>query len=249
MTRHPLEVQILGCGDAMGSGGRLQTCFSLRRGKQRVLVDCGATAMMAIRRFGIDPLEIDLILISHLHGDHFGGLPFFLLDARLVSRRQKPLVIAGPPGLEARLWRVMETFYSGSTKARQRFEVRFEELVADETLDLGLVQVTAIEVVHQSGAPAYGLRVQWDDRCFAYSGDTEWTEALLAIARQADLFICESAFFDRQIPNHMPYATLVQRRADLECKHMLLTHLSQEMLERVGDLEIDCAEDGQVLRL
>ncbi len=233
----------------MGSGGRLQTCYSLRRGAERILVDCGATAMMAVRRYGIDPLEIDLILITHLHGDHFGGLPFFLLDARLVSRREKPLVIAGPPGLEERLLRTMDALYPGSAKARQRFELRFEELASGETRDLGPVQVTTAEVVHQSGAPAYALRLQWADRCFAYSGDTEWTEALLPIARGADLFVCEASFYDRQIPNHLAYTTLVERRAELGCKRMLLTHLSQEMLERIPELEIECAEDGQILKL
>ena len=59
--------------------------------------------------------DIDFVMCSHLHGDHFGGLPFFLLDAQLVSRRTQPLVIAGPPGLTERLNIIREAMFAGST--------------------------------------------------------------------------------------------------------------------------------------
>ena len=93
-----LELQVLGCGDAMGTGGRYQTCFSLSSGGDRYLIDCGSSAMMAMRQFGINPLEVRCVVLTHLHGDHFGGLPFFLLDARLISRRRSPLVIPSALG-------------------------------------------------------------------------------------------------------------------------------------------------------
>src|SRR5207302_8674683 len=98
-----VTVRFLGCGDAFGSGGRFQTCFLVRSDTARFLIDCGASSLIAMNRFGVDPAEIDLILLSHLHGDHYGGLPFFLLDAQILRRRTRPLVIAGPPGLRKRL--------------------------------------------------------------------------------------------------------------------------------------------------
>jgi ribonuclease BN (tRNA processing enzyme) len=78
-----MHVKFLGCGDAFGSGGRLNTCFLVNRGDASFLVDCGASAMISIRRFGIDPNSVGAIVLSHLNADHFGGLPFFLLDAQL----------------------------------------------------------------------------------------------------------------------------------------------------------------------
>ena len=98
-----MRLTFLGTGDAFGSGGRLHTCFHLARGEASLLIDCGASAMIGIRRAGLDPNRIATILISHLHGDHFGGLPFFILDGQLVSRRTQPLTLVGPPGLAARL--------------------------------------------------------------------------------------------------------------------------------------------------
>src|ERR1700688_1020123 len=108
-----MRVQVLGSGDAFGSGGRLNTCFMVHRGTSSFLIDCGASVMIAIRRFGIDPNQIGAIFLTHLHADHFGGLPFFILDAQLVSRRTAPLTIAGPPGLRDRLTTAMETFFPG----------------------------------------------------------------------------------------------------------------------------------------
>ena len=93
-----MRLQFLGSGDAFGSGGRFNTCFHLTRAQGgNVLIDCGASSMVAIRKWGVDPNGISTVLVSHLHGDHFGGLPFFLLDAQLISRRTTPLALAGPP--------------------------------------------------------------------------------------------------------------------------------------------------------
>src|SRR5580692_7953287 len=112
-----MRLHLLGSSDACGSGGRYKTCSNLeRREHGNLLIDCGASSILAIRKWGVDPNGISTILISHLHGDHFGGLPFFLLDAQLISRRIAPLLFAGPPGLRERLMIVMEAMFAGSTK-------------------------------------------------------------------------------------------------------------------------------------
>jgi ribonuclease BN (tRNA processing enzyme) len=92
-----IRIRFLGCGDAFGSGGRLQTCILVQSNAHGCLVDCGASSLSALKRSGVDPNEIGTILISHLHGDHFGGLPFFVLDGQF-SGRSKDLRVAGPPG-------------------------------------------------------------------------------------------------------------------------------------------------------
>ena len=80
-----------------GSGGRYQACIHLRpAGGSPVLLDCGTTSLSALKRLGIDPGEIAAVFVSHLHGDHFGGLPFLILDGQF-SRRTRPLTLVGPP--------------------------------------------------------------------------------------------------------------------------------------------------------
>ena len=101
-----VTVTFAGSGDAFGSGGRFQACIHLRPAGPPaagpVLLDCGATSLPALRRCGLDPGEIGAVFVSHLHGDHFGGLPFLILDGQF-SRRSMPLQVAGPPGIRARL--------------------------------------------------------------------------------------------------------------------------------------------------
>jgi ribonuclease BN (tRNA processing enzyme) len=238
-----VRVRFLGSGDAFGSGGRLQTCILIESGSFSFLVDCGASSLIALKGAAVNPNEIDTILITHLHGDHFGGLPFFILDGQF-SRRSRRLLVAGPPGLPGRVTDAMEVLFPGSAHAPRRFEVQFRELSERTPTTVGPLRVTAYEVVHACGAPPYALRVELDGRVIAYSGDTEWTDQLVAAAAGADLFICESYFYNKRVPFHLDYETLMQHRAQLECKRLIVTHMSADMLAHLSELPVQAAHDG-----
>jgi ribonuclease BN (tRNA processing enzyme) len=238
-----MKLTIAGCGDAFGSGGRLNTCFFLETAKAALLVDCGASALPALKAQRIDPNRIDAIVLSHLHGDHFGGLPFFLLDAQFLARREKPLLIAGPPGARARIDAAMEVFFPKSTGTKWRFPWRVEEVVVGVPTDvLGHSLVTA-EVIHQSGAPSTALRLSDGEKVFAYSGDTEWTDAILPIAAQADLFICECYAFAGKLTGHLTWEILKARLGDLHAQRIMLTHMNPTMLARLDEV----MDDGVML--
>jgi len=244
-----MRLTFLGTGDAFGSGGRLHTCFHLARGEASLLIDCGASAMIGIRRAGLDPNRIATILISHLHGDHFGGLPFFILDGQLVSRRTQPLTLVGPPGLAARLETLMEAMFAGSTKAARKFTVSVVELEPGTATAVEDLTVTGFEVLHPSGAPSLALRLGVDGKVIAYTGDTEWVPALIDAGKNADLLIAEAYFYDRQVRFHLDYATLQAHLPEIGAKRVIVTHMSPEMLGRVAELGIDAAEDGKVIEI
>ena len=240
-----LAVRFLGSGDAFGSGGRFQTCIHLAAAGGSVLVDCGASSLIALRRFGVDPQEIDCVVLSHLHGDHFGGVPFLVLDAQF-QRPTRPLTIAGPPGVEGRVRDTMEALFPGSSRVARRFPTRFVELPEREALDLGPCAGTAFPGGHPSGATPSALRLACDGRVVAYSGDTEWTPALLDAARGADLFIAEALFFDRPVKYHLDFRTLMAHRDELACGRLVLTHMGEDMLGRLDGLGVEWADDGKV---
>jgi ribonuclease BN (tRNA processing enzyme) len=244
-----MRLQFLGSGDAFGSGGRFNTCFHVTWSGGNFLVDCGASSMVAIRRFGVDPNAIRTVLVSHLHGDHFGGLPFFLLDAQLVSRRTAPLTIAGPPGLERRLLEAMENFFPGSTRVARKFALEIVELADETRAVVNGLAVTPYTVTHYSGAPPYALRIEVDGKVLTYSGDTEWAETLIAAARGADLFICEAYFYAKPVKYHLDWKTLEARLAEIGPKRLILTHMSPDMLAHPAEAAFEKAEDGLVVEI
>lgn len=226
-----MRVAVVGSGDAFGSGGRFQTCIALSSdptAAPTMLMDCGATSLTALRQQQIDPNGIDTVLISHLHGDHFGGLPFLVLDGQF-RRRTRDLTVVGPPGTLARLEQAMETLFPGSPGVQRRFAVQVVEHADRRPLEVGPLQVTPYEVRHASGAPAYALRVDGPQASVAYSGDTEWTEALLDAADGAGLFLCEG-YSPAPVRWHLDLATLAGCRDRFTCRRLVLTHLSPAAL-------------------
>jgi ribonuclease BN (tRNA processing enzyme) len=244
-----MRVRFVGSGDAFGSGGRWQTCIHVSGEGQVLLVDCGATSLTALKAQGLDPNAVDAVAVTHLHGDHFGGLPFLILDGQF-SRRTTPLRVAGPPGIRARLAEAMETLFPGSSRIRRRFEVEITELRTDGTpAGLGAATVRGWEVVHACGAPPLALRIELGDRSFAYSGDTQWTAALAEAAREADLFAAEAYTFDRPVRYHLDYQMLRAHLGELSARRVVLTHMSAAMLARLADADTPAAYDGMTLEL
>jgi ribonuclease BN (tRNA processing enzyme) len=245
-----MRLTVIGSGDAYGSGGRFNTCFLLESARATLLIDCGATSLVGLKTRGIDPTCVDAVILSHLHGDHFGGLPFLFLDAQFLTLRQRPLLIAGPPGTRARLDAALEVLFPGVTKFKWRFPWQVLEIEPGQPRDILGYSLATVEVVHFSGAPSTAMRLSDSQTTFGYSGDTEWTEALLPIAKGADLFVVECFAYAGNSPGHMTWQMLKPRLPDLCARKIMVTHMSPAMLERVDEIraaELLVAEDGKVI--
>jgi ribonuclease BN (tRNA processing enzyme) len=244
-----MKFQFIGCGDAFGTGGRFNTCFLVEHSAGAFLIDCGASSMVALRQRGVDLNSVRTIFITHLHGDHFGGLPFFLLDAQLYSRRAAPLTIAGPHGLEERLAQTQEVLFPGSSEARRKFEVEIIELAPSETREVHGVSVSTHPMRHPCGAPPHGLRLTVDGKTVAYTGDTEWNEDIIPLGRDADLFVVECLFYDKAVPHHLNYASIRQNLDRIGARRVVLTHFGPEMMANRHLASEELAEDGKVIEL
>lgn len=252
-----VRVQFLGTGGPLASGGRLQTCILVQNEHGCYLVDCGMTALVSMSRFAIDPGAIDAVLITHLHGDHYGGLPLMILEACINAHegstyppRTRPLRVAGPAETEARVRQVLDLFSWGAQFAAMKDNGLLEFITLEprrETVIHGLT-VTAFPVLHYT-PEATALRITVGGKTIAYSGDTGWTDTLLEVAAEADLFICQTYTIDIPQWGLLNYRTLQVRRDKLTCKRLVLTHVGAQMQNRLAEVEEEVAGDGLVITL
>ncbi|NVN99494.1 MAG: MBL fold metallo-hydrolase [Geobacteraceae bacterium] len=245
-----MKLQFVGSGDAFGHGNRFNTCFYLSTSGGGSLIDCGATSLIALKKQEIDPRSIETILITHFHADHFGGIPFLMLDAQF-SKREAPLTIVGPPGLKDAFIAVMETAFPGSSSVRQKFSLNILELAPRELLAIGRLQLIPYPVNHGSpdGLNFYAYRISAENRVVTYTGDTEWTDELIEAGRDADLLIAEAYFFEKKIRGHLDLATLIEHLGLIQPKRLILTHMGRDMLERLPNLSFETAYDGKVVEI
>ncbi|WP_206795457.1 MBL fold metallo-hydrolase [Amycolatopsis sp. MtRt-6] len=241
-----VRVTFAGSGDAFGSGGRLQACIHVQAaGSPPVLLDCGATSLVALKRQGLDPGDVAAVFVSHRHVDHFGGVPHLILDGQF-TRRTAPLTVVGPPGTTGWLTEAMEIMFPGSSTARRRFPVEVVELrPGGHPAVVGVVSARGWEVNHgMAGGPFLGLRLELAGVVIGYTGDTAWTDSLADVAAGTDLFIAESYFWDKAVPFHLRHADLVAHRHELTGKRVVLTHMSTDMLAHADEAAFELAHDG-----
>lgn len=240
-----VTLQTIGNGDAFGSGGHFQTCFYVHSNRYHFLVDCGATSLVAMKRFQIPTASIDSILLTHLHGDHFGGIPFFLLDGHFIAQRAHPLSIIGPRGTQNKVYEAMTLFYPGVDIDKFSYPVQFVEYDGQETFSVGPLEIETFPVSHAEGSHPHGFRIGFEGKVLAFSGDTSWNDILYKIADLADIFVCECNFFATKNDNHIHYQELIEKTNDINCKKIVLNHLSEEMLSKKDEVKLALTKEGE----
>ena len=241
-------VTFAGCGDAFGSGGRFNTCFVVDVEGLRYAIDFGATSLVALQKAGIKHASIDVIVISHLHADHCSGIPSMLLDSMLAAKRTKPLIIAGPKDTEARLREMMESMLPGSNVMVPKFDLTYVEMELFKPNQVGTkMLVTPFPAEHTPKTHPTSIRIEAGKKVVAYSGDTAWTDHITSVSKDADLFICESYFYEKPIRFHINYPDVVKHWNAFKAKRIILTHMGPEMLAMANQVPEECAFDGLVV--
>ncbi len=244
-----VTVTFAGSGDAFGSGGRLNTCILVEAPDICFAIDFGASSLVALNALDIPHNRIDLILLTHLHGDHCGGVSSLLIDAMLGAKRETPLTIAGPKDTIVHLPKVQEALFPGSGEMKPNFTFETLEMEAMKPHEIKGLIVTTYPAIHTRATNPTSMRVEVAGKVISYTGDSAWTEHMPGLARGADLFISECYFFKKRVPFHMNYPDLEDHRHELDAKRIVLTHLGPEMLRHKDDVQEDCAYDGLVIEL
>ncbi len=244
MHEQAVTLTFLGTGDAFGSGGRLQSSIHVDDRRAPFLLDCGATAPLAMKRFGLNGSAVQGIFVTHLHGDHTCGIPFLLREAQVLGTDRGPLTVAGPAGIEGHVRSMMDSLFPGPWGRELGFDLAFVELEALRPCMWRDVVVTPFPAVHSPLTRPLSLRVETAGRIIACSGDTEWNPHLADAARGADLFVCECFHLSGPRKNHLDYQTLLENHHLLHAGRIVLTHMNAAVLEHAGALRFERAHDG-----
>lgn len=243
----------VGCGDALGSGARNQTCLHLRSEEATFLIDCGPTTLTALKHLGLPLNQLDGILLTHAHGDHFGGVPFVLLEQQEQGRRRPLWIMAPEHVLETvRQWNAL--CYAGLFD-RMHYEIRWIVIEHEPKSVPGTgIMVYPFAMNHQKSKLCLGYQVHLPEEIIvAYTGDTAWNDHLEMLARDTDLLVCECSYFDPPGPDikHLSYRELFEKRDRLKTRHLMLTHLGVDMLQKLAGSEVmlDTAYDGLTVDL
>lgn len=190
-----MRLTVIGCSGSFPGPDSPASCYlveSEHDGRTwRVLLDLGSGALGQLQRH-IDPLDLDAVLLTHLHPDHY-----FDLSGLYVMWRYHPdgagqrIPVWGPAGVG----RQVRRSYGLPPESGMSAEFDFHEY-ADGPLRIGPFTVRATRVAHP--VPAYALRVEADAAVLTYSGDTGPCSALVEAARGADLLLAEAAFQERR---------------------------------------------------
>ena len=242
-----MRLTVAGSGDAFCAAGALQSTYVVEHSGGTLLLECGATALAGLKRASIPTETVDTVLVSHLHGDRFGGIPFLILEYTFANVRTRPLRVIGPPSIEERVYGLYEHLYKGIPRC-EKFEARFEEIVPGDRFEVEGLAATAFEVPHNADPFSLGYRLDSDEGNMLFSGDSAWTEEFVARSEGTDLFLCECCSMEPSAPLHLSYSELLARRASLGCSRMVLTHLGEDV-RRAEGLELERAEDGMVIEI
>jgi len=244
-----VSVTVLGAGDAFASSGMFQAGYMIDANGTRILMEAGPAALASMKRCAISPGDIDLVLISHLHGDHFGGLPFLILEYMYETRLRKTLVIAGPRRLEQRTWALFRGMYPASDSSKVARKLKFVVLAPGKSPRLGRCKVSTIRTPHTAKEMSLAFRIEAGGKTIAFSGDTGWTEKLIPLSANADLFLCECTYFQTMTDFHLSYPMIAANRERFSARRMVLTHLGREVLERSSKVAFEMAFDGMKIDL
>lgn len=248
-----VKITFLGTGDAVNSGGRAHQSILLESSNFRLLVDCGANTLLRFQQLGLNPDSIDAVLFTHFHADHFLGLANFDLSLVFNFLRKREIIYVGPVGLQQRCERLFKLSYPTvyPSEYSEKFLRQIEEYDANKSYILadGKVNIDTFPMQHSS--ESLGYRISMEGKQISITGDTQWHDGIIDLAKGSDILICESFHFKKPDPciGHCSYEEIEEYKEKLETNQIILIHGSSDLLKNKEKVLIPVAEDGQVIEL
>lgn len=235
--RGELDLTFIGSGNAFGDA----RCYSGFLLNGRTLFDCPPTAVYGLKRAHAAMERIDTVVLSHFHGDHFFGLPFLLLEYTFpgaaggrTPQRTRDLTIAGPPGVADTVERLCQLAFPNILDLNQAYRRRYVEIEPGTEVEVNGLRLSSAQMNHAATSldSALGYRIETSGRVLSYTGDSGWCDALLAIGKGAEVYVCDANYpSGRGLPEHLSLDEVRDLRSLLEERTtMILTHMGHDVV-------------------
>ena len=235
-----VKLRVVGSSPAWPNPGGAQSGYLVEDGGRRLLLDCGAGVLARLRELEPWP-RVDAIAITHFHLDHYADLVPWVWGISFGPGRDVP-----PPELWVSHGSAAHLAHLGMHFGRDdMFEKAFRvrEYRDREPFEAAGLRITPYRVLHYD-LETYGFRVERDGRVFAYSGDSAPSDALVELARDADLFVCEATLddpYEGDLRGHLTVDEAEHAFTSSRAKRLILTHRPDE---RPLDGRFELAYDG-----
>jgi ribonuclease BN (tRNA processing enzyme) len=254
-----MEIHFLGVGEAC-DGNQPNTSILLKTDSRettgRILLDCGFSVPHQYLSLKPAVDELEILWISHFHGDHFLGAPLLLLWFWEMSRK-KTLNIIGPPGIKDKIEQALELAYP-NLMSRLGYSLLFHEIKPEEQLQLS--DSTWKAAYNEHSQPCLSLRLELQKKSIFYSGDGRPTPTTQSLAMGCGIIIHEAYGFEDSVPGHGSISTCLNFARNSEVKRLALVHMQRDVRlqattviedyqRKFADVEIILPERGSTISL
>lgn len=235
-----MELTVLGANGWPGPGGACSG-YLVRDQGFNILLDCGNGVLAQLQQhIGLD--QIDAIFITHAHPDHYADLYALWVAVAFGKQAEMHIPLHAPPGFLDKVASVL----SEDSAAYFRDTFTHQAMADEDTTEVGPFLVRALRVNHP--ADAVGFRVETELGVLAYSGDTGPTEALVPLAHEAGVFLCEATEqSDEDYPFHLTGTQAGQYAARADVGRLVLTHLWPSLDPETTKADAAVAFDGEIV--
>jgi ribonuclease BN (tRNA processing enzyme) len=218
-----VELTIIGSGTGVPSLRRGSPSLAVKAAGRLLVLDLGAGSLRAMLQWGLNFNQIDILALSHRHPDHVGDLVPFLFATRygLGYTRQEPFWLLAARGFADFLARLREAFDHWVEPPEGRMNLRELSPEGPDAVGWEGLTVKSAPTNHTEGSLAF--RIEAGSRSLVYSGDTDASDSLVALARGADLLVLEAAN-PFKVPGHLTPGEAGRLAARAEVRRLLLTH-------------------------
>ena len=220
-----MEITVVGSGTVVPRLERRQSCVAVESGREMLVFDLGSGAVRGMLRAGLDPFAVDRIFFTHFHPDHTADVVPLLFSIKYGAEeeRTRPLYVTGPEPFE-RFWGSVTNAWGEwmlGEYPTHLFELPHE---CSSPLDLSGCRLTWAPAEHRPESIAY--RLDGEGGAFVYTGDTEYSESVVELARGAHTLLIECSFpDDSPVPGHLTPSSAARMASEAGVERVVLTHL------------------------